>query len=575
VDVTGILEIDENGFSFTPVQNLLPGAHTLDITVRTDDGGQAQQAFNFSTRHTEIFEEAALNADVSLSNDKKLTTAEEAQFSPSNKFESNLGADLNLNEQKWRFQSETNIRYLDQNLAVYPPVENGFNLANYLLQGSYEGEAVQVGTQLGDVQINETQNTVSLARRGGTFSVAHDLITLKTFMVDSEEIFGFKEGMGIGGSSDDHIIGVSGETGFFSDRLKFKTIYATGGEKGDSYSIYAGDGGDKEGEVLGFLLTSNFFENKLNTEAEVDFSEYDADTSDEFSDESDTSYRLKVEGLAGNYSYGALYEYLGADYSVIGNQYLQNNREGYTLNFGTYYQVHSASLIFSQYNDNVDDDELFPTVYTYQGQFSYNYSGFSSFPMGLSYQWSLLDSKDEPEYMLPMETATDTVTGMVNYINGLWNLGLQASYSNQNDKSSQNYDSDSMNYMFMTSYYAEHFSLSPSVSFNRSEFKPTGVKTDTTTTTLDFRGNLWDEKILYECAGTYSRMENDDDTVKTDSYYATMRLAYVLAKDLWGLTQPSAGVMGQYSETDDHISDMKTDDYTILFVFSTNIPMRL
>ena len=106
-----------------------------------------------------------------------------------------------------------------------------------------------------DVNINETQNTINLARRGGTFAIDYEGIKVKTFMVNSEDVFGFSGGTGIGGDLDDHIVGISGEFGLFSDKIKLKTIYATGGEIGNSYSIYTVRE-NKKGSVLGFKATS-------------------------------------------------------------------------------------------------------------------------------------------------------------------------------------------------------------------------------------------------------------------------------------------------------------------------------
>jgi hypothetical protein len=70
-----------------------------------------------------------------------------------------------------------------------------------------------------------------------------------------------------------------------------------------------------------------FLNQKLATEAEFDISRFDPDTQDEFSSERDKAYRLKVGGAWDKYTYEALYEYMGPDYEVIGNQGLQKNRE--------------------------------------------------------------------------------------------------------------------------------------------------------------------------------------------------------------------------------------------------------
>jgi len=490
------------------------------------------------------------------------------------KMDANLSNDTFIKEQKWEMRFNTNLRNLTQNQAVDSPLEKGVNLANYLLTGAYLGDQLQAYTEIGDVYVNETQNTINLSRRGGTFTVNHNDMKLKTFVVKTEEVFGFNDGTGIGGSSDEHIMGVSGKVGLFSDRISLKTIYAAGGEKGDSYSIYT-DGADKKGSVLGFLLSSNFFDDKLNTEAELDFSDYDADTTDEFSYEKDKAYKLGVNGLWSAYSYGAIYEFVGTEYQVIGNPFLQSDREGATVNFGANYDIHSTTLLLSKYNDNVDNDELYPQTDICQGQINYMFTKFSNLPLSLMYQRSQINSSDEPEYTPHMENTTDVISSTVNYMVGSWNFGFQAGYSNQNDKTPQDYDTDAVNYTVSSNYSSEYISISPSVSFNRSRCRPTSMRTDTTMATLDLRGSIWDQRITYECAGTFSRMETSDDTMKQDSYNTNFRIAYALAEQIWGLAKPSAGFMGYYNTTEDYVYNTRSHDFTLLFVFSTNMPFAL
>lgn len=573
-DVTGIINTTPKGFSFRPVEILTAGAHVLLIILTADDGTQVQQEFTFFTRHSELFEEVYSKNDLTVAYEKTSEKPDEASFQTSYKTESNLGSDTFIKEKKWEMRFKTNLRYMNQNLAVYSPLEKGINLANYLLSGAYLGDQFQAYTEVGDVYISETQNTVNLSRRGGTFALNYNAMKLKTFVVNSEEVFGFKEGTGIGGSSDEHIMGVSGEVGLFSDKIRLKTIYASGGEKGDSYSIYTA-GGDKKGNVLGFQLSSGFFDNKLNAEAELDFSDYDADTSDEFSYEKDKAYKLGVNGLWDDYSYGAIYEFIGTEYQVIGNPYLLADKEGVTVNFGANYDIHAATIALSKYNDNVDKDDLYPQTDTYQGQVNYMFTKFSSLPVSLAYQHSQIKSNDEPEYTPHIENTTDAVSGMVSYLVGSWNFGFAAGYSDQNDKTPQNYDTDAVNYTVSSSYFSEYISISPSMSFNRSHYQPTSVKTDTKTVTLDLRGNVWDQRITYECAGTFSRMESSDDTIKQDSYNTNFRIAYILAEKIWGLSNPSAGFMGYYNTTENYVYNTRSHDFTLLFVFSTSMPFVL
>jgi hypothetical protein len=230
-------------------------------------------------------------------------------------------------------------------------------------------------------------------------------------------------------------------------------------------------------------------------------------------------------------------------------------------------------MMFSQFNDNVKSDDLYPRIYTYQGQGSYMYNGFEAFPIGVSLQKSILKSTDEPEFSFPLKEDTDSVSGTLSYASGPLNIGVQAGFSHQDDRTEQNNDSDAVNYSLSSSYRFQNLCVTPSASFNRAKYRQTGGRTDTTTATLDLRGRLWEDRFNYEGAGTYTRTETNDHSVKQDGYNARFRLAYRIAQDLWGLSEPSAGIMGNYSMNYDYVNNLKNRELVILVVFSTSVPV--
>ncbi len=570
-DVTGIINTTPEGFFFIPVEILRPGVHTLSVMMTGPDGEPIQMDFTFSTRHSGMFEEAGTTNNLSLGWEKTVDKTDEATFQNSYKMESNLGHDSVIREKAWEMRFTTNLRHLTQHLTAQPPQEEGINPANYLFTGTYQGQSFQASTQVGDVTVSETRNTVNLSRRGGTFAADYKNIKFKTFMVNSEEVFGFKKGLGIGGSSDDHIVGASGEIGLLSEKVKLKTIYASGGEAGGGYSTYCA-GGNKRGNVLGLLLTSDFFNNKLTTEAELDLSHYDADTTDDFSREKDKAWKLGAGGSWNTYSYGIFYEHLGTDYQVIGNPYVQANMEGGGANFSASFPVQNVSVAFTRYRDNVDDDELYARTVATQGQAQYMFTKFSSLPLGLAYQFSEVKSQDEPEYAYPVDNTTNTVSATANYVLGAWNFGAQAGFSDQNDATAYSADTETVNYMLSSFYGGRNISFSPSVSLNRTRNKPAHVRMDTYTTTLDLRGNLWDQRIHYESAGTFSRSESSDDVSKQDSYNINFRVTYTLQRKIWGINNPSMGFAGYYTAMEDYVYNNRSHEFTLLFVFSAGIP---
>ncbi|NWF93650.1 MAG: hypothetical protein HXY46_12080 [Syntrophaceae bacterium] len=573
-DISGILDLIPGGFEYRPTMILPSGHHTLIVTAYAMDGRELRREFAFSTRHYKSAEEAYSSNEITVLYEKLLGKSDDATNQPSWKTESNLASESKLKEKEWELSFKTNLRYFERNLPATDPTNNGLNLANYLFQGKYNGNRLNFLSEIGDVQINETPNTVQgLARRGGNLVFqSKDLhLQLRTFAVRSEQVIGFKGGLGIEGTKDDHIMGFSGDVGLISDKVRFRTIYITGGEESGSFGIST-TGGEKRGDVLGFLLTTDFLKQRLTTEAELDFSRFDADTKDEFSREEDKAYRLKVGGVSGNYTYEGFYEYMGPDYEVIGNQGLQKNREGFTLKTGASFPIHSINLSFSRYNDNVENDDLYPVTYTTQGTVDYSLNKIKALPIGLSYQKSRIETKDEPLETLPIETDTDTVTGKINYIKGPWNLGFSTSYSLQNDRTSQDNDTTTVTYTLTPTYTQEHFSLSPSFSLNRTRNHLTRVYTDTYTTALDLRGDIFRKKLTYGLAGTYNIIRASDDTTKQDTLSTNFNISYLLFKNLWGFLNPSIGIRGLYNRTNDKVLGQTTNELALFLVIQTTMP---
>jgi hypothetical protein len=575
-DITGALDISSHGFTFRPVQVLYSGEHTLSVELQREDGLYVKKEFSFSTRHTEAFEEASFDNNVSLMYETVLKKPDELTYIPDSKIQANLSSNEVIKEEEWKVSFTTNLRFLDQNTPLSPPEEKGLTLSDYLFNISYNKYPFEISSDIGHIQINETQNTIQyLARRGGRIKIRYKDFVVHTFVVNSAEVVGFRGGMGIEGTTDDHIMGASVEQGFSDNRIKLKMLYVAGGEKGSSLGIYT-LGGNKKGEVWGGVISTDFFDNKLTVEAEVDFSEFDPDASDEFPAESDIAYRINIRGYIGVYNYNLIYEYMGPNYEVIGNPQLQKDRRGFSLNGGmSFKQHHSLNVSCSLYHDNVKKNELYPVIYTLQGGVNYSFSGISNLPITLGYQRSIIYSTKEPDPLYEVQTDTDTFSANVSYTKNMWNFTLQINHSIQNDKTVTDNDSTTTTYTFIPSYYGDNFSISTNFSFNRSTYLQTSMRIDTYTLNLDLRGKAYHQRISYELAGTYNYSRASDGSSEQYTLNTNFRTSCLLAKNLWGYLNPSVGVRGEYRKMHDMVYDQKSDELILLFVFTANIPFSL
>jgi len=572
-DITQLLLITDKGFEFTPVMVLPAGSHNLSISATDKEGRQLQKNISFSTRHTITFEEAYSSNEASVIYETILSEPDKFPNIPDSRVEGNLGSSSKIKDKEWEFTFNTNVRYLDQNLPVMVPVQKGFEVANWVFNSSYTKDNMRLKASIGDVQVNETQYTAyGLARKGGVFSFQYDTVQLSTFSVQSQQFYGLR-GIGIEGSLDDHIIGASGGIALFDRKMEFKAVYVTGGDPGGSSYGISTSAGAARGDVFGFLLTSDFLGNKLKTEFETDFSRYDPDTSDEFRSKNDNAYKLKLSGNLDAYNYEALYEYIGRDYAVVGNQMIQRDKQGVSLRGGANLGVHNINIMFTRYNDNVKGDDLFPRIVNYQGNLDYSFNGIPNLPMGINYQKSVQDSSREPSGSYNISMHTDTVSGRINHTIDKLNLGFQTSYSMMNDKTSSNNDTTTVTCSFTPSYTLQDISLSSGFSFNQSQYHRTDLMTDTYTINLDVRTKFFKERGSFDIGSTYNIVKTNDDSVNNRNLNTNFRLAYNIKGLLKGFLNPTVALRGTYMKNVDDINSKSSRDEFILFlVLATSVP---
>ena len=570
-DITQLLDTTGKGFQYKPFLVLPSGMHTLSISASDGEGRQLQRNISFSTRHTKTFQEAYTNNDASVIYETPLTNPDNFPQIPDSKVEGNLRSDTKIKEGAWESTFNTNLRYFDQSLPT--TIQKGISVANWILTGSYSKDLMNLKAAIGDVQVNETMYTVSnIARRGGLLTFQYDNIQVNTFSLRSEQVFGFNGGTGIEGTSDDHILGGSAGIQLFDRRLGVKAIYASGGEPSGSFGIST-TAGKKKGDVIGFLVTSDFFENKLKTEIETGFSNYDPDTADTFGDKSDKAYKLKVGGNLGSYNYEAAYEFIGRDYAVVGNQMIQKDKQGVTFINGLNLSPHTINFTFSRYNDNVEGDDLFPRIVNYQAMLDYSFSKIPNLPIGFNYQKSVQDSTREPSGGYQLKMYTDTVSGRVNYMGDKLNVGVQTSYSLQNDRTLSNNDTKTFTATLTPSYNVSNISLAPSFSFNRSTFPERDLRTDTYMINLDLRTKFLRERGSFDVGSTYNIMKANDRSTNSRTLNSNFRLAYAIKNFLKGYVNPTVGLRGTYLKVIDEVySQSNKDEFLLMFVLTAAMP---
>ncbi len=571
VDVTALVECRGLECSFHPLQVMPAGDHTLQISWRAN-GQEESRSFSFASRQTTVLEEAYSSTEATV-NYRVVLDKRDRPDLPYSKADSDITTQAQVKTTHWSFQAKSQLRYLDQNLPVTDPQKKGFDLVNFLVSSGYQRGQFQMNSEIGDLQVNETPTTINgYARRGGQLFLNYKALGLHAFSVQTEQVFGLDGGIGIGTDPFDQLSGVSGSISLFQERLKLRSIYAKGGERGSSFGISTLAGG-KKGEVAGFVMEANLLEQRLSLQGEYDTSKYDGDTNDEFGEETDKAYRLSASWNSGMLGLDASYEYTGADYEVIGNQGLPKNRQGFSLGGRISAAVQSLDVHFSRFHDNVEDDDLFPTVYNSEIMATYTLSKWASLPISISYQKAIQDSSDEPEYTPETDFHTDTVNLNIVWIKGGMNLGIQGGYSFMNDKTGYMGDTSTYTLAFTPAYSGTKLQVTPMFSYNKSIVHTTDVETNTYTANLDLQWQLT-RRIKWSTAGNYNIVQADDHSVDQRTLTLDCRLAYQLLDSWRSLVEhPTIGLRGQYNWQKDKTYHTDADSYAIMVDFTTNLKL--
>ncbi|MDD5711933.1 MAG: hypothetical protein PHY31_04145 [Smithellaceae bacterium] len=594
IDVTQLLDVTEEGFTYRPETMVAAGSHTLSVSYTSPDNSPRQFAVNFNLRHSETLGEVYSKNDVSLlyegaladsstqvsSGDPNVAPSTTASL-PRSKLEGNLASENRLKEGPWNVAFTTNVRYFDQDIPVSDPLKKGLTVANWLFTTNYEQERVKMKLSAGDVLINETPYTIAgFSRKGTTFNGEAGPVYVDVFGASSSQTFGVDGGVGIGDVNEDHVFGASGGVKLFENKVDFRTIYVTGTDPSAAVTTQSNVYGNstttgiKQGDVVGFLLTTDFFQNRLKTEAEADFARFDPDISDEFDKRSDSAYRARIGGALNWFSYDALYEYIGKFYGVIGNPGLAKDRQGFSLQSGVNMSDQNFSVAASRYSDNVDSDPLFPEIVSTQGNVSYQFNKIPFLPLGFTYQKFMQESSNEPAGSSRIDTSTDTYSGTIGFTKGTFVVNFAPSYSIINDKTPADADTTNIVYALTAAYALPNLSVAPAVTWNRTRNHVTNVWTDTRVYNLDLRSRFLHDRAAFDMGGTYTASTADDTSADGETWNARATLSYRFKDPLKILVNPTASLRFSYLRMDDKINaGMNRDEFSLFIVLEAAIPI--
>jgi hypothetical protein len=570
-DVTVLVKQTDTGFEFRPVQVLPSGDHTLVIRFTGEDQQDHFRELRFSTRQSEYFETVYSRNQISAQYQHVLDKSGNVREQTMSDWQTSA----NLNTQNlaargpWEVSFTSNARYMDQELPMAPPTEKGLELVDYRFDTKYQQENYTAGISLGDISVSGTRNTYNgLARRGGVFSLDYGPLALSAFSVRSDQSYGLDGKWGLELENDNHLHGGAGTLSFLDDRMEVTVAHISGGEiTGNSYGIWSSTPGGTRGKATGVRVKTDFFEQKAQTVLEFDQSGHDDDITDGVDLVSDNAFYGEVSGFIDRFGYQASYEHSGPDYKVPGNSGTTSDREGATLSTSYAFDVQSVSLRFSQFNNNVDDNPAYARVTSRDFGIDYSLSKFPSVPVSLGWYRSIQSSANEPSPWEVVDNSTTTWSGNISYMKDKWSIGFGPVYSRQDDKTPENFDSDSFSATVYSTYSAEKYSLSGSAMYNQSRDFRSDVDTETYSYSLSFSCRIIDNLTVDGSAG-FNQMQTSDDMVDQDFMNGDLQLTWRLERPLWGILSPKIFLKGTYGGSRDHLFGTDSDG-TLIYLMLT------
>lgn len=569
-DITPLIDRTPSGFRYRPPISLPSGSHQILIATRAPDGSESQTTVSFFSRHGETVREATSRNELSYFYEGAAVRYRYPAAVPTQRLEGTLRTDSSVKTDHWQVGFSGVLRHLDQNRPMPFPLEKGVDATALLLSVGYNRDLASAEARLGDLVIQETGYTVAnLARRGGDVTLGYDGLKLHLFNVAGQQHYGLQGNFGLGTGSDRNVAGASLGWKLLDDRVELKAVTATGGEEGSSYNLGT-IGGAKKGSVVGGQINTNFFRNLLRSEFEIAHTRFDADRSDGNDAANGKAWRAKVGGFAGTTSYDAQYEYVGSDYTSIGNLTgIVRDREGVAVHAATTLGAHGGSILLSRYEDNVDDDPTRATLVNYQGGLDYSYGGWAAFPVGLSWQKTVQQSEKEPAGISEVDLSIDTVGGRLGFISGNFRLLASASGSWQEDSTPANNDGIIEVYQLTPSYGRDQTLLSATVQLTRTSLE-SQPRNDLLTTMVDMRSAWLNNRLTGEMAGTVTVATR---TGTSRNVLLNGRLAYLLP-EFWGGVQSSVALRGSYNHWYDRAdATMNRDELALYVVLATTVPV--
>lgn len=526
-DVTQLIQVDSQGFSYVPVMPLSSGAHQLLVALTLQSGRMLQRDFSFTVEQRPQQQSTASNAVMhgqlevgSLVKDNDYAVTQDYRV------RANFNHENTWQGQQWQGQFQTELWYFNQGFDQGLLEDKRVELIDYRyrLERSL-GDRQQFGLELGDLSINSSPITAwRLSRRGLSLELDTENTHSQIFSVSSNPEIGSHGNAGFGSSNKETIAGVQSSVTFLDNAVSVQAHYLNGATDDADFTL-PGAAVAQRGDVAGLMVDFSWGGQKQLLQFEYNQAEFDTDTSDTLEAEEDDAYAVRFDGRTKNLRYELEYQHIGRDYQVVSNPLLRNDQESLSAALNYFPGYHALNLSALQLQDNIENDPTRVSLEHDTAVLDYHYNRLSWLAFGVNLQSSTVNSRDEPLITDRQRFSNQSTSFNVSSYLGRWQLAAAVGNSEQDDElqSFSERDTEIDNTTMSVGWQAGNYHFNMQHHVNDIEFMQDGRTTRNTLSALNMNGLAFGEKFEFDLSASKSKQRS----ISRDSHLnGRLRMAY-------------------------------------------------
>ncbi|HEC20712.1 MAG TPA: hypothetical protein ENI97_15470 [Gammaproteobacteria bacterium] len=589
IDVTAMVQRDGEFAVYTPVTPLSPGKHTLRVVEYANDGSILELAFwTFDVRQSEMFREYALAADSQLTASYRLAEHSFSEPKPG-RLQGQGSSQMGFSANNGRWQTQGRFDLLYNSLTDSQTGARKLDAGEFLFSSGNEYAEARVGHQTvgGGSLVMDNFRRRGVALVGRMASINSQATG---FSLSSEDVIGFRRGLGVG-DSQRRVDGITIDSSPLKSRpqalfLSLTHLQAQGSDTSGLVAGY-GDGGSSKGTAWSLSADSQLLDDRLRLRGELARSDYDFDTADSLGAESDTAYSLLAafndstrSGM--NWNAGVEAREIGTFFKSLANQSLPSDKRLLRVFGGAQWSTVGMQASLEQQKDNVSDIKELPRIKTSLSMLSLNWAPTQTQPDGWLGAPSLginLSQQQQDQVYTPVgflqPGADNTLTQWqistsFSYAKGNW--GVTLANNTFRDQTNLQDDTDTRSLYFDSSLIlGERFSLSPSMRLDRTKDLDLQQTFSVVTYALQSTFILRPDKLDGALDINLNQNQASDDSIDTDMFTVSASLNWRLAMAHPNRPGWDLGFSAQYNDQTDKLMTVNSIDTYQAFVSLTAV----